>query len=375
MKIITIVGTRPEIIRLSRVIPALDNAFEHILIHTGQNFDPSLSANFFNDLNIREPNYYLNINNKSGSISFIADSLVKIDKILAEELPDAFLILGDTNSSLSLIAAKKRKIPIFHIEAGNRCFDQNVPEEINRKLIDHISDINLTYSAVARENLVKEGIKSETIFSIGSPLDEVLNFYMPKIQTSMVLKSLNLEKKSFILLSLHREENVDNSIKLKKFLNSLNKFVENNLIKVIFSCHPRTKKRIDELQHNSHELIEILPPLNFTDYVNLQINSLIVMSDSGSLTEESSLLKLTSINLRDTHERQESNSRNPILMLPIDSSDLFEFVEKLINSSVDSINYSERVDEYISPDFSNKIVKIIYSYIHYVNKYLWMKET
>jgi UDP-N-acetylglucosamine 2-epimerase len=365
IKVVTVVGTRPEIIRLSRVIDILDKYTDHILIHTGQNFDYELRDIFFADLSLRKPDYQLNLKTTS-TITNIALILNEVDKILRKELPKAFVVLGDTNSSISSYVAKRLKIPIFHIEAGNRCYDQRVPEEINRKIVDHISDVNITYSEIAKQNLIRENIDPDKIFKIGSPLHEVFNFYYPKIKKSEIIKRLNIKKKKYFLLSVHREENVDNEKNIEKLYKLLCKLDGRKSEKIVFSTHPRTKNKLQKFDLNKLSNILFLKPFNYTDYANLQMNAKMVLSDSGSLTEESSIMKFPAINLRSTNERQEGMSFGSAIMTKFDYDKinlLINFFEK--NKQINSVN------EYYSPNFSVIFFKVLVSYIDYIQEYIW----
>jgi UDP-N-acetylglucosamine 2-epimerase len=368
IKVVTVVGTRPELIRLSRTIKVLDENTNHVLIHTGQNYDKELSSIFFSDLKISEPSYQLNIDNHNPTEA-ISEILKKVDKILREEKPDAFIIIGDTNSCLSAYSAKRLKIPIFHIEAGNRCYDQRVPEEINRKIIDHISDINITYSEIAKQNLIRENISPDKIFKVGSPMHEVLNFYKPKIIRSKILKELKIKKNSYYLTSIHREENLDNIDNINQVFNFLNKLSERGKEKIIFSAHPRTAKKIKNLKIKVSSKILLLKPFNYSDYMNLQMNAKLVLSDSGSITEESSLFGFSAINLRSTNERQEGMSVGMVPMIKFDYekvNTLIDFFSKNKNKNI--------VQDYLVEDFSNIFFKILLSYIDYINEYTWKKK-
>ena len=372
LKVITIVGTRPEIIRLSRIIVTLDKHCDHKLVHTGQNFDFELNKIFFDQLKIRKPNFFLDAAGKTASET-IAKVIEKIDSIFSTEKPDAVVILGDTNSSLSVISAKKRKIPIFHLEAGNRCFDQRVPEEINRKLVDHISDINLTYSAIAKENLLRENFPPQQVIKIGSPLFEVLSHYMPKIKKSQIIKKLRLRSKKFFLISAHREENIDSNYTFKKFENILNTLAKNYNLPVIVSTHPRTKKKIDELKVKFHPLIKLVKPFSFFDYVNLQLNAKCVLSDSGSITEESSILNFPALNIRETHERQEGMEEAAVMMVGLEIERICEALDVLKVKSSKNNRKSNIVDDYNVKNVSEKVLRIIYSYTDYVDRVVWRK--
>jgi len=320
LKVMTVVGTRPEIIRLSRVMSALDNskAIEHIIVHTGQNYDYELNQIFFDDLQIRKPDYFLNAAGATATET-IGKILINIDPLLEEVKPDAFLVLGDTNSCLCAIPAKKRHIPIFHMEAGNRCFDQRVPEETNRKIVDHISDINLTYSDIAREYLLREGLSADRIIKTGSPMFEVLNYYLPRIQESDVLNRLNLEKNKYFVVSAHREENINIQQNFKGLTNSLNFLAEKYNFPIIVSTHPRTRKMIDVQKIQLHKNVHLLKPLGFNDYNALQLNAKAVLSDSGTISEESSILNFPALNLRQSHERPEAMEEASVMMVGLNS--------------------------------------------------------
>jgi UDP-N-acetylglucosamine 2-epimerase (non-hydrolysing) len=374
LKVITVVGTRPEIIRLSRIIKKLDFHFNHILVHTGQNYNYELSNIFFKELKIKKPDFNLNCKSKN-AIDFISKSLVRFDKILELEKPDAVLVLGDTNSALTVLCAKKRKIPIFHIEAGNRCFDESVPEEINRKIIDHIADINLTYSSYASSNLKSEGISQDRIIKVGSPLFEVYNFYDSQIENSNIIKKLNLKSGEYILASIHREENVDFKSNLQIILNSILVLQKKLKVPVIFSSHPRTKLRIKKFKLNLENKINFCKPFGFFDYVKLLKNSKIVLSDSGSLTEETSILSIPSINIRDSNERQEGMEYGTTIMTSINVDNIINAAEIVLNKiKQNKIFESKKIyPDYSEENVSDKIVNIIQSYTHYINKKVWFK--
>ncbi len=367
-KLITVVGTRPELIRLSEVIKNFNKNFNHILVHTNQNYDKSLKDIFFQDLNIDKPKYDLNIN-ASNAISTISKVLIGVEKIIKKEKPDAFFVLGDTNSALSVIVAKKYKIPIFHYEAGNRCFDQRVPEEINRKIIDHVSDINLTYSQFAFDNLISEGLARDRTFNIGSPLGDVIRNNEYKVKKSNIISKLKIKKKNFFLFSFHREENVDNKERLKKFLVILNKTNEVFNKKIIVSTHPRTQKRISKINFNLNKNISFCRPFGFIDYMKLQKDSIAVISDSGSISEEASYLSINAISLRDTIERQEAMSESAVIM---SSLDVDEFINNL-SLCIKGKKNKDIVSDYKKRFISEKISRIINSYIPYVNKEVWKK--
>jgi UDP-N-acetylglucosamine 2-epimerase len=372
LKVITVVGTRPEIIRLSRIIKKLEFYFNHILVHTGQNYNYELSNIFFKELKLKKPKFNLNCKSKN-AIEFISKSLVRFDKILEVEKPDAVLVLGDTNSALTVLCAKKRKIPIFHIEAGNRCFDESVPEEINRKIVDHISDINMTYSSYASSNLRSEGVHQDRIIKIGSPLYEVYNYYSTQIDTSNILKKLKLSSQNYILASIHREENVDNKKNLESIFNSIVKLRKKLKLNVIFSSHPRVQKKIKKFNLKLDKNIFFYKPFSFFDYVKLMKNAKIILSDSGSITEETSILSVPSVNLRTSNERQEGMERGLTIMSGLNSRDVLNAVEiTMSNKKKESFN-SKIYYDYAISDVSETVVKIIQSYTHYVNKKTWFK--
>ena len=376
IKIVTIVGTRPEIIRLSSVINQLNsiNSINHILIHTGQNYDYNLNKVFFEDLNIKSPDYFLDAARDSASQT-IGLIIEKIDPLLAKIEPDAVLVLGDTNSCLSVISAKKRQIPIFHMEAGNRCYDQRVPEEINRKIVDHISDINLTYSDISREYLIKEGFPADRIIKTGSPIFEVLETQKDKIKSSKILKKFGLEKHNYFLVSSHREENVNYKKRFTSLMESLNKICEIYKMPVIFSTHPRTKKVIDEMKINCNDLIKFVDPLGFNDYNFLQINSFVVLSDSGTISEESSILNFRALNIRESHERPEAFEEASVMMVGLDFKRIIQAIELVLKQPVGQKRDFNLVKDYSYNNVSKKVVRIILSYIDYVNRVVWQKES
>ena len=375
LKVVTVVGTRPEIIRLSRVIAALDSssAIDHILIHTGQNYDYTLNEIFFEELGIRKPDYFLEAAGETSSDT-VGNILIKIDPLLNKLQPDAFLVLGDTNSSLSSISAKKRKIPIFHMEAGNRCFDQRVPEETNRKIVDHIADINLTYSDIAREYLLNEGLPADRIIKTGSPMFEVLSFYEKNILASKVLKKLSLKKGNYFLISTHREENVSNETNFKCLIESLNQLAISFNYPIIVSTHPRTKKEISKLKLITNPLIQFLEPMGFIDYNALQSNAFIVLSDSGTISEESSILNFRALNIREAHERPEAMEETSVIMVGVNAENIFRGVEEAMSQNVGSNRNFNLVSDYSSSNVSSKVVRIILSYTSYVNRVVWQKR-
>lgn len=374
MKVLTIVGTRPEIIKLSRVICELDKFVDHILVHTGQNYDYELNEIFFNDLEIRKPDFFLNAVGDSLAQT-IGNIITNIDEVLLKEQPDAIVLLGDTNSCLSAIAAKRRKIPIFHLEAGNRCFDQRVPEEINRKIVDHLSDINLVYTEHARRYLLAEGFKPEMIIKTGSPMKEVLNYYKNQISNSNVLIDLNLNKKEYFIVSAHREENIDNETNFLHFLDSLNAIAVRFGKPVIVSTHPRTRKRLEEMKNLSlNENIKFLKPLGFFDYIKIQQNSACVISDSGTITEESSILNFPAVTIRQAHERPEGMDVGTLVMCGLESEKVIDAINLVMSQHKENANNIKLVEDYDVENLSTKVLRIIYSYTDYVNKKVWFKS-
>jgi len=369
LKVMTIVGTRPEIIRLSAVINKLESseAIDHVLVHTGQNYDYELNEVFFEDFNLKKPDYFLNAATGSPTET-IGNILIAIDPVLEEVQPEAVLILGDTNSCLCAIAAKKRKIPIFHMEAGNRCFDQRVPEETNRKIVDHIADINLTYSDIAREYLLREGLPADKIIRTGSPMYEVLENKKAEINSSEILKMLDLEENEYFLISAHREENINNEKNFLTLMNSLNSIAEKYNKKIIFSTHPRTRKMIEKYKLKMDDRILLIKPLGFIDYNNLQINSYAVLSDSGTISEETSILGLKSLNIRQSHERPEAMEEGTVMMVGLHETKIIQGIETL-----KSYQYSNIVKDYSYSNVSDKVVKIIISYTDYINHNVWRK--
>ena len=372
LKVITVVGTRPEIIRLARVIAKLDesSAIQHIIIHTGQNYDYELNQIFFDDLSIRKPDYFLNAAGATATET-VGQILIKIDPLLEELKPDAFLVLGDTNSCLCAIPAKKRHIPIFHMEAGNRCFDQRVPEETNRKIVDHISDINLTYSDIAREYLLREGLSADRIIKTGSPMFEVLNHYLHSIQQSDVLSRLNLEVNKYFVVSAHREENVNNEKNFLGLMGCLNLIAEKYNFPVIVSTHPRTRKMIDAKGIALHENIQLLKPLGFNDYNSLQMNSFAVLSDSGTISEESSILNFPALNIRDAHERPEAMEEASVMMVGLNAERVLHGLVQLEFQKRGERRTFRKVADYSMPNVSDKVVRIIISYVDYIKRVVW----
>lgn len=378
LKLMTVVGTRPEIIRLSRVMAALDQseAIEHITVHTGQNYDFELNEVFYSDLGIRKPDYFLNAAGETATAT-IGQILVNIDPLLEELQPDAFLVLGDTNSCLCAIPAKKRKIPIFHMEAGNRCFDQRVPEETNRKIVDHISDINLTYSDIAREYLLREGLPADRIIKTGSPMFEVLNHYMDKILESNVLSDFKLEKNKFFVVSAHREENISSDTSFANLLESMNQIAEKYSYPIIVSTHPRTRKKLETLQKSSsivlNPLIQWQKPLGFSDYNALQMNAFTVLSDSGTISEESSILNFRALNIREAHERPEAMEEASVMMVGLEPESIMRGLVQLGQQKVGRDRNYRQVSDYSMPNVSDKVTRIILSYTDYVNRVVWKK--
>lgn len=375
LKVMTVVGTRPEIIRLSRVMAALDHseAIEHILVHTGQNYDYELNQIFFEDLAIRKPDFFLDAAGAT-AVETIGQILIKIDPLLEKEKPDAFLVLGDTNSCLCAIPAKKRHIPIFHMEAGNRCFDQRVPEETNRKIVDHISDINLTYSDIAREYLLREGLPADRIIKTGSPMFEVLNYYLSGIQTSNILNKLGLEENNYFVVSAHREENINNEKNFKGLMNSLNLIAERYKYPIIVSTHPRTRLMIDHKKIEMLPEVQFLKPMGFNDYNALQMNSFAVLSDSGTISEESSILNFRALNIRDAHERPEAMEEASVMMVGLNAERIMQGLTQLEYQKRGEERNFRPVSDYSMPNVSEKMVRIILSYTDYVKRVVWSES-
>jgi UDP-N-acetylglucosamine 2-epimerase len=370
LKVMTILGTRPEIIRLSRVLAKLDEHCEHIIVHTGQNYDFELNEVFFNDLGVRKPDLFLNSAGKNAAVT-IGQVIINVDQALEEIQPDAVLILGDTNSCLSAIPAKRRKVPIFHMEAGNRCFDQRVPEETNRRIVDHIADINLTYSSIARDYLLAEGLPADRVIKTGSPMFEVLNHYMPQIDASDVLTRLELSKGQFFVVSAHREENIDSPKQLAKLVETLNTIAVHYDLPVIVSTHPRTRNRIKAQGIEFHKNIQLLKPLGFHDYNHLQKNAKVVLSDSGTINEESSIMNFPALNLRDAHERPEGMEEASVMMVGLGVERVMQTIQVLESQPIGDDRLLRRVYDYSMPNVSDKIVRIIYSYTDYVKRVVW----
>lgn len=372
LKVLTVVGTRPEIIRLACVLQALDksSAVEHILVHTGQNYDYELNEVFFEDLGLRKPDHFLNAAGKNATET-AGQILINIDPVLAEVQPDAFLVLGDTNSCLCAIAAKKRKIPIFHMEAGNRCFDQRVPEETNRKIVDHISDINLTYSDIAREYLLSEGLRPDRIIKTGSPMFEVLNQYLPKIQNSKILSKLDLKKGEYFVVSAHREENISSEINFNHLVTILNDIAEKYNYPVIVSTHPRTRKMVEQKNIKFHKNVQLMKPMGLSDYNHLQINAYAVLSDSGTISEESSILNFRALNIREAHERPEAMEEASVMMVGLNPERVMQGLEQIKMQNIDTERNFRPVSDYSMPNVSEKVVRIILSYTDYIKRVVW----
>lgn len=372
LKVMTVVGTRPEIIRLSAVIHKLEDmkAIHHVLVHTGQNYDYELNEIFFKDLNLKKPDYFLDAAG-GNSISTIGNILIKIDEVLEAEKPDAFLVLGDTNSCISVIAAKKRQIPIFHMEAGNRCFDTRVPEETNRKLVDHIADINMPYSDIGREYLLREGIAPDRIIKTGSPMYEVLHSQLDNIHKSKILEELKIHVGEYFVVSAHREENIEDDINFNRLMDSMNSIADTYNLPVIFSTHPRTKKRLDERKIALNSQIKIMKPFGFHDYVKLQMNAKAVLSDSGTISEESSILGLKSLNIRQSHERLEAMEEATVMMVGLGKDRILQGLSILEEENSKKLKI---VQDYDVDNVSDKVVKIILSYTDYANRIVWGKN-
>lgn len=374
LKVVTVVGTRPEIIRLACVLTALENnqAIDHTLVHTGQNYDYELNEIFFEDLGIKKPDHFLNAAGTNAAET-IGNILIKIDPLLEKINPDAFLVLGDTNSCLCAIPAKKRKIPVFHMEAGNRCFDQRVPEETNRKIVDHVADVNLTYSDIAREYLLREGLPADRIIKTGSPMYEVLMKYKKKIDSSKVLENLGLEKEKYFVVSAHREENISNPKNFEGLITSLNQIAEKYDYPIIVSTHPRTRNMLDKKKMDVHKNIQFLKPLGFSDYNALQLNSFAVLSDSGTISEESSILNFRALNIREAHERPEAMEETSAMMVGLNPERILQGLTALHVQKTNPERNFRQVSDYSMPNVSEKVVRIILSYVDYVNRVVWSK--
>lgn len=372
MKVMTVVGTRPEIIRLSRVLACLEQNTEHVLVHTGQNYDYELNDVFFKELKIKKPAYFLEASGNSAAET-IGQIIIKLDAVLEKEKPDAFLILGDTNSCLAALPAKRRQIPIFHMEAGNRCFDQRVPEEINRRIIDHIADVNLTYSDIAREYLLREGLPPDRVIKTGSPMFEVLQHYAEKIDHSQILSQLKLAKQDYFVVSAHREENIDSKVNFEKLVTVLNSLAETYQKRIIVSTHPRTRKKAEAKEVIFHEKIELLKPLGFFDYVCLQKNAIAVLSDSGTITEESSILNFPALNIREAHERPEGMEEAAVMMTGLEWARVHQCLAVLARQKRGENRLLRMVVDYSLPNVSEKVLRLILSYTDYVDRTVWHK--
>ena len=372
LKVLTIVGTRPEIIRLSRVMAKLDEHTEHVIVHTGQNYDYELNEIFYKDLEVRKPNHFLDVANDSWAKT-IGNVITGVDEVLADFKPDSILVLGDTNSCLSVLPAKRRKIPVFHMEAGNRCFDQRVPEEINRRIIDHAADINLTYSSIARDYLLREGLPPDLVIKTGSPMNEVLNYYFDGIDSSKILNILELKEEQFFVVSAHREENIESDKNFQKLTDLLNRIAETYRIPVIVSTHPRTQKRIDTTGVQFNQRIKLLKPLGFKDYNKLQMTAKAVLSDSGTISEESSILNFPALNIREAHERPEAMEEAVVMMVGMEVDRVIQALDIITQQPSGQKRLLRQVADYNMPNVSDKVVRIIHSYTDYVNRVVWKK--
>ena len=372
LKLMTVVGTRPEIIRLSRVMQACDKYFDHIIVHTGQNYDYELNEIFFTDLGIRKPDHFLNAAGATGAET-IGNVIIAVDKVLEEVKPEALLVLGDTNSCMAVIPAKRRKIPTFHMEAGNRCFDMRVPEEINRRIVDHTADINLTYSTIARDYLLAEGLPADLVIKTGSPMFEVLNHYKAKIEASDILETLGLKEQQYFIVSAHREENINSEQNFLDLVDMLNAVAEKYQFPVIVSTHPRTRNRIEELNIEFHPLVQLLKPLGFSDYNKLQLSAKAALSDSGTINEESSILNFPALNLRQAHERPEGMEEAAVMMVGLTAKRILQGLDILESQARGEERSLRLVDDYSMPNVSEKVVRIILSYTDYVNRVVWKK--
>ena len=372
LKLVTVVGTRPEIIRLSRVMAICDQYFDHIIVHTGQNYDYELNEIFFTDLGIRKPDYFLNAAGTTGAET-IGNVIIAVDKVLEEIQPEALLVLGDTNSCMAVIPAKRRKIPAFHMEAGNRCFDMRVPEEINRRIVDHTADINLTYSTIARDYLLAEGLPADLVIKTGSPMFEVLNYYKNKILSSNILEQLDLKEHQYFIVSAHREENINSDQNFLDLVEMLNAVAEKYQYPVIVSTHPRTRKRIEQMAVSFHPLVQLLKPLGFSDYNKLQLSAKATLSDSGTINEESSILNFPALNLRQAHERPEGMEEAAVMMVGLHYERVLQGLEILEYQPRDENRALRLVDDYSMPNVAEKMARIILSYTDYVNRVIWKK--
>ncbi len=374
LRVMTVVGTRPEIIRLSRVLARLDEYCDHVLVHTGQNYDYALNQIFFDDLGVRKPDHFLNsAAGSAGAANTIGNLIIGVDAVLAQVLPEAMLVLGDTNSCLSVIPAKRRKIPIFHMEAGNRCFDQRVPEETNRRIVDHTADVNLTYSTIARDYLLREGLSPDLVIKTGSPMFEVLTHYRPCIDASDVLIRLGLEAEGYFVVSAHREENIESAQTFSKLVAVLNALAEDHNLPVVVSTHPRTRNRIDATGVRFHPQVRLRKPLGFHDYVKLQLSSRAVLSDSGTINEESSILNFPALNLREAHERPEGMEEAAVMMVGLEVARVRQGLAILEQQPRGQTRLLRQVSDYSMPNVSDKVLRIIHSYTDYVNRVVWKK--
>lgn len=372
LKVMSVVGTRPEIIRLSRVLAALDLYCDHLLVHTGQNYDYELNQVFFDDLNVRKPDYFLDsAKGSTSAANTIGNLITAVDHVLEKEKPEAVLVLGDTNSCLSVVPAKRRKVPIFHMEAGNRCFDQRVPEETNRRIVDHTADINLTYSTIARDYLLREGLPPDQVIKTGSPMFEVLNYYLKQIQASDVVARLGLAFGQYFVVSAHREENIDSDKSFAKLVGVLNALADDHGLPVVVSTHPRTQKRVDATGAEFHPLVRLMKPLGFHDYVNLQMNAKAVLSDSGTINEESSILNFPALNLREVHERLEGMEEAVVMMVGLEVERVRQGLAILSDQARGVARSLRPVADYSMPNVSDKVVRIIHSYTDYVKRVVW----
>ncbi|MGO4606559.1 non-hydrolyzing UDP-N-acetylglucosamine 2-epimerase [Variovorax sp. 2RAF20] len=374
LKVMTVVGTRPEIIRLSRVLARLDEHCDHVLVHTGQNYDYELNQVFFDDLGVRKPDHFLNsAANATSAAHTIGNLIIAVDQVLGEVQPEAMLVLGDTNSCLSVIPAKRRKIPIFHMEAGNRCFDQRVPEETNRRIVDHTADVNLTYSTIARDYLLREGLPPDLVIKTGSPMFEVLTHYRPRIEASDVLQRLGLQAEQYFVVSAHREENIESAQSFTKLVAVLNAVAEDHGLPVIVSTHPRTQKRIDATGARFHPQVRLLKPLGFHDYVKLQLSARATLSDSGTINEESSILNFPALNLREAHERPEGMEEAAVMMVGLEVERVRQGLAILDTQPRGEARGLRQVADYSMPNVSDKVLRIVHSYTDYVNRVVWKK--
>jgi UDP-N-acetylglucosamine 2-epimerase (non-hydrolysing) len=374
LRVMSVVGTRPEIIRLSRVLAKLDEHCEHVLVHTGQNYDYELNQVFFDDLGVRKPDHFLNsAEGGVDAIHTIGNMIIAVNQVLAQVQPEALLVLGDTNSCLAVIPAKRRKVPIFHMEAGNRCFDQRVPEETNRRIVDHVADVNLTYSTIAREYLLREGLPPDRVIKTGSPMFEVLAHYRSQIEASNVLERLGLQSGRFFVVSAHREENIESPRNFGKLVDTLNAVAQDHGLPVVVSTHPRTQKRVDALGARFHEHVRLLKPLGFHDYVKLQMTARAVLSDSGTITEESSILNFPALNIREAHERPEGMEETSVMMVGLEVERVRQGLAILSSQPRGQQRSLRPVADYSMPNVSDKVLRIIHSYTDYVNRVVWMK--